>query len=257
MSKFSLTGKNAIVTGGASGIGEAIAHVFAESGAVIYIFDLNDALGNKVVHSIQSKGGMATYVHCDITEWSVVQAKVAALNNLDILVNNAGIAHVGSITETSPEDFQRVMDVNVKGMYHCIKACIPLLQAAGGGSIVNIASTLSSVAIAHRFAYGTSKGAVLALTNSVALDYIDDGIRCNAISPGRVHTPFVDGFIAKNYPGKEAEKFKELSTDHPIGRMAKPEEIAHLALYLCSDEAAYVTGSNHPIDGGFTNLKRF
>lgn len=259
MSKFSLEGKGAIITGAASGIGEAIARVFADCGASVYIIDVNTE-GVKVAAEINQQGGSAQFIKCDITDLAAVQkavSKVTSEHSLDILVNNAGIAHVGSITETSPTDFDRVMSVNVKGMFHCIQSCIPHMQQNGGGAIVNIASTLSSVAIAHRFAYGTSKGAVLAMTYSVALDYIDDGIRCNAISPGRVHTPFVDGFIAKNYPGREKEKFVELSKDHPIGRMAKPEEIAHLALYLCSDEAAYATGSNHHIDGGFTNLKRF
>ncbi|MBK8502487.1 MAG: SDR family oxidoreductase [Saprospiraceae bacterium] len=256
--KFSLKGKSAIVTGGASGIGRAICEVFAEMGAQVHIIDVN----NQSIDWLSTQEGEVPaieYHHCDITSLEEVQGTVAKINRLsgvDILVNNAGIAHIGSAGSTSREDFEKVMRVNVHGAYHCINACVPFMIERGGGVVVNIASTVASVAIANRFAYMTSKGAILSMTYSVALDYIDDGIRCNAISPGRVHTPFVDGFIAKNYPGQEKEMFERLSKDHPIGRMARPEEIAHLALYLCSDEAAYVTGSNHHIDGGFTKLKR-
>lgn len=258
MTKFSLSGKTAIVTGGASGIGRAICEVFAEAGARVHIVDVN-ADAKEWINSKSYAGGNIHYHDCDITiqeEVDRVFEEIHTRGAINILVNNAGIAHVGHVANTSSADFDKVMRVNVYGAYHCLHACLPYMIEDGGGVIVNIASTVASVAIANRYAYMTSKGAILSMTYSVALDYIDSGIRCNAISPGRVHTPFVDGFIARNYPGQEEVMFEKLSKDHPIGRMAKPEEIANLALYLCSDEAAYVTGSNHSIDGGFTKLKR-
>ncbi len=258
MNKFSLSGKSAIVTGGASGIGRAIGEIFAEAGARVHIVDIQTDPAEWIGQHRYPEGSIH-YHPCDITKQEAVNevfAQIHASSGIDILVNNAGIAHIGNAADTSNEDFEKVLRVNVHGAYHCLHASLPYMKQNGGGVIVNIASTVASVAIPNRFAYMTSKGAILSMTYSVALDYIDDGIRCNAISPGRVHTPFVDGFIARNYPGREAEMFERLSKDHPIGRMAKPEEIAHLALYLCSDEAAYVTGSNHSIDGGFTKLKR-
>ncbi len=259
MTKFSLSGKTALVTGGSSGIGRAIVEVFLEAGAKIHIIDINDQVAEKFLSELsEDEASRTAYHRCDITNQEEVEQvfkDIHAKSQLDILVNNAGIAHVGNATETNAADFDKVMKVNVYGAYHCLHACLPYMVADGGGVILNIASTVSSVAIPNRFAYTTSKGAALMMTYSVALDYIDKNIRCNAISPGRVHTPFVDGFIAKNYPGREKEMFEKLSTDHPIGRMAKPIEIANLALYLCSDEAGYVTGSNHCIDGGFIKLK--
>jgi NAD(P)-dependent dehydrogenase (short-subunit alcohol dehydrogenase family) len=179
---------------------------------------------------------------------------MAAIGPFDILVNNAGIAHIGTADNTSEEDFDRVMNVNVKGVYNCLHAGIPQLRANGGGAILNMASVAAWVGIKERFAYSTGKGAVMAMTLSVAKDYLQDRIRCNSISPGRVHTPFVDGFLARNYPGREAEMFEQLSKTQPIGRMAKPSEVAALALYLCSDEAAFITGTDYPIDGGFITL---
>lgn len=249
MSRFDLQSKRAIITGGSSGIGEAIADVFMESGAEVHVLDISKSESQQ--HQFQ-------YHICDITDLDQVREAVAQIadgGSIDILVNNAGIAHIGNAGDTTQEDFEKVMNVNVHGAFHCINACLQHMITAGSGVILNIASTVASLAIANRFAYMTSKGAILSMTYSVARDYVDKGIRCNAISPGRVHTPFVDGFIAENYPGREAEMYEKLSADHPIGRMAQPHEIAYLALYLCSDEAAYVTGSNHQIDGGFTNLK--
>ena len=258
MTKFSLNNKRALITGGGSGIGRAISLTFAEAGASIVILDIDEGKAGQVMSEIEEAGGHASVFSCDITNQDEVLSsfrKIEETGPLDILVNNAGIAHVGNIENTSIEEFRRVLDVNVIGTYNCIHACIPSMRKNGGGVILNIASTVASVAIANRFAYTTSKGAVLTLTYSVALDFIQDNIRCNALSPGRVHTPFVDGFIAKNYPGKEKEMFEKLSVDHPIGRMAKPQEIANLALFLCSDEASYITGSNHHADGGFVNLR--
>lgn len=258
MTKFSLSNHRALITGGGSGIGRAISLTFAEAGARVVVLDIDLAKAEQVVKEIKQTGGDACSYSCDITNQEEVLAsvhKIAEEGIIDILVNNAGIAHVGNIVDTSLEDLKRVLEVNVLGTYNCIQACLPSMKKQGGGVILNIASTVASVAIPNRFAYTTSKGAVLALTYSVALDFVQDNIRCNALSPGRVHTPFVDGFIAKNYPGKEQEMFEKLSNDHPIGRMAKPQEIANLALFLCSEEASYITGSNHHADGGFVNLR--
>ena len=255
---FNLNEKRAVVTGSGSGIGRAIAKTLALAGADTLVLDISEDAAQQVVEEIKSTGGMASSLICDITdqkELSEAFAELATQGNIDILVNNAGIAHIGNVENTSLEDFQRVMNVNVMGMYNCIHAAVPIMKQNDGGVILNIASTVSTVAIPNRFAYTTSKGAVLAMTYSVALDFVQAKIRCNAISPGRVHTPFVDGFIAKNYPGREEEMFKKLSSDHPIGRMAEPQEVANLALFLCSDEASYITGSNHHVDGGFVNLR--
>jgi len=254
---FSLTNKIAIVTGGGSGIGKAIATVFANQGATVYIFDMDEAGGNSTAEEIFKSGHVAFFNTCDVSKQDEVKKLVTDIaakhGSIDILVNNAGVAHVGNAESTSEEDFDRLMRVNVKGVYNCLHAVLPHMKLKGG-SIVNMASVVASVGIPDRFAYSTTKGAIAAMTMSVAKDYLSSQIRCNSISPGRVHTPFVDGFIAKNYPGKEKEMFEKLSKTQPIGRMGKPEEIAHLALYLCSDEASFITGCDYPIDGGFIKL---
>ncbi|MTV36981.1 SDR family NAD(P)-dependent oxidoreductase [Duganella radicis] len=251
---FELNNKTAIITGGGSGIGRAIALLFARSGASVHVLELSEEAGAGVVNEIRAAGGQATAHVCDVTRQADVRARFAAIGAIDILINNAGIAHVGKADNTAEEDFDRVINVNVKGAYNCLHEAIPLLRANGGGVILNMASVAAWVAVPERFAYSTAKGAVMAMTLSVAKDYLQDRIRCNSISPGRVHTPFVDGFLAKNYPGQEAEMFERLSKTQPIGRMARPEEVAALALYLCSDEAAFITGSDYPIDGGFITL---
>lgn len=251
---FELNDKKAVVTGGGSGIGKAIATLFAERGAVVHVVDLNDAASAGVVEEIRAQGGQAVGHACDVSRQADVKALMERIGPIDILVNNAGIAHIGKADDTSEEDFDRVMSVNVKGVYNCLHAAIPQLRANGGGVIVNMASVAAWVGIKERFAYSTAKGAVMAMTLSVAKDYLQDGIRCNSISPGRVHTPFVDGFLARNYPGREAEMFAQLSKTQPIGRMATPAEVASLALYLCSNEAAFITGTDYPIDGGFITL---
>jgi 2-keto-3-deoxy-L-fuconate dehydrogenase len=253
---FDLSGKKAIVTGGGSGIGKAIALTLAGNGAEVAILDLNEENGREVVDKINGSGGKAEYIHCDVADFENVEKAFQAANggqHLDILVNNAGIAHIGSVGNTSPEDFDRIYDVNVKGVYHCLKAGVERMKAKGG-SIINISSIAAHVGLSDRFAYSMSKGAVHTMTLSVAKDYISENIRCNSIAPARVHTPFVDGFLAKNYPGREAEMFEALSKTQPIGRMGKPEEIGSLALYLCSDEASFITGSSFSIDGGFITL---
>jgi len=251
---FELNGKRAVVTGGGSGIGAAIATLFARSGAVVHIVDVSEAAGADVARAIREEGGQATAHACDVTRQAQVDALFAQIGAIDILINNAGIAHVGKADTTAEEDFDRVINVNVKGVYNCLHAAIPLLRQNGGGVILNMASVAAWVAVPERFAYSTAKGAVMAMTLSVAKDYLQDGIRCNSISPGRVHTPFVDGFLAKNYPGQEAQMFERLSKTQPIGRMARPDEVAALALYLCSDQASFITGTDYPIDGGFITL---
>lgn len=251
---FNLTNKSAIVTGGASGIGEAISKLFAQRGAKVYILDFNIEGARALAEKINQSGGFAEAFKCDVSDQKGVIEIVRSIGKVDVLVNNAGVAHIGQADTTSEEDFNRVFDVNVKGAYNLLFACIPLMKNQGGGSIINLASIASTVGLPDRFAYSMSKGAVAAMTLSVAKDYLNDHIRCNSMSPARVHTPFVDGFIAKTYPGKEQEMFEKLSKTQPIGRMAKPEEVAALALYLASDESSFVTGNDYPIDGGFIKL---
>jgi 2-keto-3-deoxy-L-fuconate dehydrogenase len=254
---FDLNGKVALVTGGASGIGLAISRTFAKQGAYVHILELNIELAREVAAEINNAGGQAEAHAVDIAKQADVVAlidAIAAKQNINILVNNAGIAHIGKADTTSEQDFDRVLSVNVKGVYNCLFATIPHLKKIGGGVILNMVSIAATVGIPDRFAYSTTKGAVYSMTLSVARDYLSEGIRCNSISPARVHTPFVDGFIAKTYPGREAEMFEKLSKTQPIGRMAKPDEIGALALYLCSDEAGFITGCDYLIDGGFEKL---
>ena len=250
-------GKNVVITGGASGIGEAITKKFAENGADVNLFDLDAELGKKVVDQINKERGKATFHLCDVSIQSHVDEVIKAILSkapIDVLINNAGIAHVGTAETTKENDMDRLYQVNIKGVYNCLHAVIPAMKENGGGVILNMASIASVVAVSERFAYSMTKGAVLSMTYSVAKDFISDNIRCNCISPARIHTPFVDGFLAKNYPGKEKEVYEKLAHTQPIGRMGKPEEVANLALFLCSEEAAFITGSNYPIDGGFINL---
>lgn len=254
--KFNLKEKTAIVTGGGSGIGKAISEAFSEQGAMVHILEMNHESGFKVARTIQKRGFLAENHQCDVTNQKEVKGiiqRITKKDKIDILINNAGIAHIGNVENTKEEDLDRLFNVNIKGVYNCIHSVIPHLKESGG-VIINMASIASNVGINDRFAYSMSKGAVLTMTYSVAKDYLDFGIRCNSISPGRVHTPFVDGFISENYPGKEKEMFEKLSKTQPIGRMGKPEEIANLAVYLCSDEAAFITGTDFPIDGGFIKL---
>ena len=180
---------------------------------------------------------------------------LAGRERIDILVNNAGISQVANMEKTSEADFDRVFAVNVKGFYNCMHAVVPQMKANRAGVIVNMASIAATSGLADRFAYSMSKGAVVAMTFSVARDYIAHGIRCNCISPARVHTPFVDDFLARAYPGKEKEMYDKLAASAPINRMARPSEVASLALFLCSDEASFITGCDYPIDGGFFNLR--
>ena len=257
MSKFSLIGKTAIITGGASGIGKAISKIFAEQGAKIHILDINKEGATQTANEIRKADQKAIAHCCDVSNQKNVNEiikNIITTDAIDILVNNAGIAHIGSIEKTREEDLDRLYSVNIKGVYNCTKACIESFKKNGSGVILNLASVASSVGHSDRFAYSMTKGAVLTMTYSIAKDYVTDNIRCNCISPGRVHTPFVDGYLAENYPGKEKEMFKKLSKTQPIGRMGKPEEVANLALFLCSNEAAFITGTDYPIDGGRIKL---
>ncbi len=247
-----LRGRTAIVTGGSSGIGQAIAVLFASHGAKVHILDVTPA--DATLQAIADGDGVATYRACDVTSQRSVDDAFATVGNVDVLVNSAGVAHIGNVEQTTEEEFDRVYAVNVKGVYNCLRAGVRVMKDTGG-AILNLASVASTVGIADRFAYSMSKGAVLTMTMSVARDYIDRKIRCNCVSPGRVHTPFVDGYLARTYPGREAEMFEKLARTQPIGRMGQPSEIAELALFLCSDAASFITGSNFPIDGGFVSLK--
>ncbi len=257
MSKFSLIGKTAIITGGASGIGKAISKIFAEQGAKVHILDINKEGATQTANEIRKANQKAIAHYCDVSNQKNVNEiikKITTTDAINILVNNAGIAHIGSIEKTREEDLDRLYNVNIKGIYNCTKACIKSFKKNGGGVILNLASVASSVGHSDRFAYSMTKGAVLTMTYSIAKDYVTNNIRCNCISPGRVHTPFVDGYLAENYPGKEKEMFKKLSKTQPIGRMGKPEEVANLALFLCSNEAEFITGTDYPIDGGRIKL---
>jgi NAD(P)-dependent dehydrogenase (short-subunit alcohol dehydrogenase family) len=251
---FSLVNKKAVITGGGSGIGKAIAVTFAAQGAAVHVLELTREAGADTVATISAMGGSVTVHACNVANKDEVNKVFASIGAFDILVNNAGVAHIGKADTTPEADFDRVMSINVKGVYHCIAAAIPGFRTNGSGVIINMASIAAWVGIADRFVYSTAKGAVMAMTLSVAKDYMHENIRCNSISPARVHTPFVDGFIAKNYPGKEQEMFEKLSASQPIGRMAQPSEVAALALYLASDEASFITGCDYPIDGGFIKL---
>ena len=251
---FSLENKVVIITGGSSGIGRAISILFAQQGAEVHIFDLQSQLSEDTISEVQQFNKNSRFHPVDITNEQLVLDEINALNVIDILINNAGIAQIGNVENTSSGDFQKIFDVNVKGAFNCIKAVIPTMVKNKSGVILNMASVASSVGIPDRFGYSMTKGAIKSMTQSIAKDYISKGIRCNCISPARVHTPFVDGFIQKNYPNNQKEMFEKLSASQPIGRMAKPIEIAHLALYLCSDEAAFITGCDYPIDGGFIYL---
>ena len=251
---FQLNNKIALVTGGGSGIGKEVCKVLAKQGAHVIVVDVNTDSAKGTIDEITANGNTAEALILDVTNQAAVTTSFEKLKSLDLLINCAGISHIGSVTSTNETDFEKVFQVNVKGVYNCLQAGVNVMKKSGGGSIVNISSIAAKVGLSDRFAYSMSKGAVHAMTMSVAKDYIKDNIRCNSVSPGRVHTPFVDGFLKKNYPGQEAEMFEKLSKTQPIGRMGLPIEVAHQVLYLCSEEAAFITGSDFSIDGGFVTL---
>ncbi len=253
---FRLDGRHALITGAASGIGEATAKELARAGAFVWIADINLAAAEALAQSL----GSAKAVALDVTNAASIAAAAAQLDRLDILVNNAGIGHVGSIESTEPEDFDRLIDVNVRGVYLVTRAFLPLLLAGKSdgskgpqsvGAIVNIASVAGQVGIKQRFAYCTTKGAVIAMTRQLAVEY-PKTLRVNAVCPGTVQTPFVEGYLEKFHKHNKEEVRAELRARQPMGRLGQPEEIASMVRYLACDEAAFITGSLFPIDGGLT-----
>jgi 2-keto-3-deoxy-L-fuconate dehydrogenase len=255
---FRLDGKAALITGAGSGIGREIALLFAKQGAVAALGDIDEAAAGRVAGEIADAGGQGFPVALDVTDRAAAQAAVEAVvarqGRLDILVNNAGIGMVGNLLETEPDGFHRLMAVNVDGVYYCSQAAVTrmLAQEPAGGVILNIASIAGMVAVGRRFAYGATKAAVIAMTQSTAMDFVDQNIRCNCICPGTVETPFVDAYLQRYHAGEVEETRQALHARQPLGRMGRPDEIAPLALYLASDEAAYVTGAQMVIDGGLT-----
>ena len=250
---FRLDGKTAVITGAGSGIGRAIAERFAQQGARIAVLDVDPDNSQSTVEKLQSSGAEAMNLPCNVTIEGEVAAAMQCVadqyGSIDILVNNAGIGHVGTVETTEEADFDRLFEVNVKGVYLCTRAALPRLKASRG-VICNLASITSLIGVEDRFAYSMTKGAVLTMTKSVAIDYLEDGVRCNCVCPARIHTPFVDGYLADNYPGQEAEMFAKLSAWQPIGRMGTPQEVADLVLFLCSSESGFITGQAVPLDGG-------
>jgi len=255
---FDLTGKHAVVTGAGSGIGSAIARRFGRAGADVAIWEFNPEAGETTAAAIRKAGGKASSRVLDVSDAHAVEAATADLweraGRIDILVNNAGVSSVGNVEHTPPEELDRVYRVNIAGVANGLRAVAPRMAAAGGGAILNLASIASLIGVKDRFAYSASKGAVLTMTYSVAIDYAHAGVRCNCMAPARIHTPFVDGFLAKRFPDRVEETFAKLSAYQPVGRMGTPDEVAALAHFLCSDEASFITGAVYPIDGGVCSM---
>lgn len=246
-----------LIIGGGSGIGWAMTEAFYREGAKVYVLEIDAETAQRKVEEAGHTSSVKC-VPCDVSREESVRDCIGQIisesGRIDVLINNAGVAHIGTALTTTGDDMDRIYRVNIKGVYHCIHAVLPYMIERKKGVILNMASVAASVGIADRFAYSASKGAVLTMTYQVAKDFVRDGIRCNSISPGRVHTPFVDGYLRDNYPGREKEMYDVLSATHPIGRMAQPAEVASLAVFLCSEEAGFITGTDYPLDGGFIRL---
>ena len=246
------------ITGGGSGIGAAMALRFAKHGAKVAILELDREKAEQFIQENTQPGFELSCFQVNVADHlavrSIINEVVSKNGSIDVLINNAGISQIGNLDATTEEDFDKVFEVNVKGVYNCLHAVIGHMKEQQRGVILNIASVAAIVGIPDRFAYSATKGAILSMTMSVAKDYLDYNIRCNSISPARVHTPFVDHYLKTNYPGKESEIYEQLAKTQPIGRMATPKEIANFAMYLCSEEAAFITGTDYPIDGGFVKL---
>ncbi len=251
---YNYQGKKVLITGGGSGIGRSISLLFAQHEAEIIIFDLDNPTTNNTFEELKIIQPKTSLYFVDISNYFEVEKAANLIGNIDILINNAGISQIGNLENTSSEDFQKIFEVNVKGAFHCSKAFISSMKQQKSGVILNIASVAASVGIPDRLGYSMTKGAIKTMTMSIAKDYIKDGIRCNSISPARVYTPFVEGYLEKNYPENKEEMFNKLSATQPIGRMGQSDEIASMALYLCSNEASFLTGCDYPIDGGFLYL---
>ena len=249
------TGQTAMVTGAGSGIGRAIALRLATEGARVFALDLSPDTAEETAALIDRAGGQANAVACDVGDTDSVSRAFERVGRLNVLVNSAGIAHVGTVEQTTPEDLDRIYRINVKGTFHGLHFAVPLFRRSGGGAILNLASFAAKIGIADRFAYSMSKGAVLAMTLSVARDYVVQGIRCNCLCPARIHTPFIDSFLEKYHPTDKERMFEKLSAFQPIGRMGTPEEVAALAVFLCSPEASFITGTAYDIDGGVISLR--
>jgi len=222
------------------------------------VLDINESAAVSTCQQILAAGGRASPHVCDVTDQGTVKETFSSVfqrEQIHILVNNAGVSHIGTVESSSEEDFDRLVRINVKGFYNCMHAIVGHMRDHGGGIILNMASIAGSSGLPDRFLYSMTKGAVIAMTYSVARDYLAHNVRCNCISPARVHTPFVDDYLKKTYPGREVEMFGKLAKAQPIGRMAEPAEVASLALFLCSEEASFITGMDYPLDGGFFNLR--
>jgi NAD(P)-dependent dehydrogenase (short-subunit alcohol dehydrogenase family) len=251
---FRLDGRVAAVTGAGSGIGLATAIMLADAGATVYVLDRDAAAGHLAADLLRQSGASATFVQTDVSKAADCTAAVASIvdatGRLDVLVNNAGVGHVGTVLTTTEQDLDRLISVNVKGVMLMTQAALPTMIARGGGSIVNLASIGGVVAVRDRFAYCTSKFAVVGMTKCIALDHADDGIRCNCVCPARVETPFVQARL-KEYADPQ-QAYEQMVSTQLLKRMARPEEIAAAVLYLASDASAFVTGSELIVDAGFT-----
>jgi 2-keto-3-deoxy-L-fuconate dehydrogenase len=250
-----LTDQHCVITGAGSGIGLAISQRFASEGGIVHLWDVNQDAVEQAAAGIVAQGGRAHAAVCDVADEAAVTTLMNGLERLDVLVNNAGVGHIGTAESTTAADMEKLWRINVLGVWHGIKAALPKFRQQGRGVILNMCSIAAEVGLEARFAYSTTKGAIYAMTLQVARDYISQGIRCNCLCPARVHTPFVDAYLARNYPGQEQEMFAQLSAAQPIGRMGSPEEIALAAAFVCSADAAFMTGTALDIDGGAVRLR--